>query len=101
MLISHRKQFIFIHIYKTVGTSVMEAFISYASLIDRLAYEYRYTQILFQIINHFMGWRDDGMKQITGFHKHVKAHEIKENLRTNFSIPMTSFLFSEILLIFL
>ena len=58
----------------------MEAFIPYARLIDRLAFDYRYTQILFQAINHLMGWQDDGMEQITGFHKHAKAFEIKEKL---------------------
>jgi len=80
MLISHRKQFIFIHIYKTAGTSVMDVFSPYSRLIDRMAYDYVFTRKLFGITNRLMGWGYDGMKQYTGFHKHAKAHEIKEKL---------------------
>ena len=80
MLISHRKQFIFIHIYKTAGTSVMDVFSPYCRLIDRMAYDYKFTRELFRAINRLMRWGNDGMKQYTGFHKHAKAHEIREKL---------------------
>ncbi len=58
----------------------MEAFSPYARLIDRLAFGYGYTHILFQAVNRLIGRQGDGMEQITGFHKHAKAHEIKEKL---------------------
>ena len=61
----------------------MEAFVPYARLIDRLAFGYRYSRILIQAINRLMGWQGDGMEQITGFHKHAKAHEIKEKLEND------------------
>jgi len=80
MLISHSKQFIFIHMYKTAGTSVMGVFSPYSRLIDRMAYDYKFSRKLFGMTNRLMGWGNDGMKQFTGFHKHAKAYEIKEKL---------------------
>ncbi len=80
MLISHKKRFIFIHIYKTAGTSVMDEFLPYSRLIDRMAYDYKFSRKILGGIGCLMGWHDDGMKQFTGFHKHAKAYEIKEKL---------------------
>lgn len=80
MLISHKKRFIFIHIYKTAGTSVMHALLPYARLIDRMAYEYMFTRRIFWKINDVMGWRDSGMRQFTGFHKHATAYEVQRKL---------------------
>ena len=58
----------------------MDAFSPYSRLIDRMAYDYGFTRELFRITNRLMGWGNDGMKQYTGFHKHAKAHQIKEKL---------------------
>jgi hypothetical protein len=80
VLISHEYRFIFIHIYKTAGTSVMDMFLPYSRLIDRMAYEYRISRKIFGMIVHLMEWHDDGMKQFTGFHTHAKAYEVKEKL---------------------
>jgi len=80
MLISHKERFIFVHIYKTAGTSVRDVFLPYSRLIDRMAYDFKCTRKLFAMIVSIMNWHDDGMKQFTGFHKHAKAYEIKEKL---------------------
>jgi hypothetical protein len=45
-----------------------------------MAYGYQFTRQLFRITNRLMGWQNDGMEHITGFHKHAKSHEIKEKL---------------------
>ena len=78
MLISHKYRFIFIHIYKTGGTSIMDTFLPYSSLIDRMVYDYKYSRKLFIGINHLMGWHV-GMEKFTGFHKHAKGYDIKKN----------------------
>ncbi len=80
MLISYKKKFIFIHIYKTAGTSIMEQFLPYCRLIDRMVYDYKISSKIFAVIVYLMGWFDDGMKQFTGFHIHAKAYEIREKL---------------------
>lgn len=80
MLLSKSKKFIFIHIFKTAGTSVNDVFVPYSRLIDRIAYQYKLTSSICGRFIGIMGWQDDGMKQITGFHKHAKASEIKEKL---------------------
>lgn len=80
MILSKSHRFIFVHIYKTAGTSVMAAFLPHARLVDRMAFEFRRTSRLFIRINGVMGWNDDGMKQYTGFHKHATAAEIRRKM---------------------
>ena len=80
MLVSHTKQFIFIHIYKTAGTSVMDVIRPYARLVDRLAYTNRFTIKFFKIVSRLLGLPYDGMKSFTGLRKHAKADEIREKL---------------------
>lgn len=80
MLISHKKKFIFIHIYKTAGTSVMDVFLPYCRLVDRMAYEFRVSRKLFGMAGHLMGWDDDGMKQFTGYHQHATASQIRAKM---------------------
>ncbi len=77
---SNNKKFIFIHIAKSGGTSVMHVFLPYARILDRLVYEYNRTKKLTSIISDRMGWNDDGRRQFTGFHKHATATEVKEKL---------------------
>lgn len=81
MLISHSHKFIFIHIYKTAGTSVMDTFLPYSRYIDRLAYQYAPSAFLFKGINAIMGWRGHGMKEFTGYHKHAKAWEVQKIMK--------------------
>lgn len=80
MLLSHNKRFIFIHIYKTAGTSVMDVFLPYSRLIDKMIYGYKFTSKLAGGIVYLMGWHDDGMKQFTGIHKHATANDIMNKL---------------------
>lgn len=80
MLISDKKKFIFIHIYKTAGTSVSRLFVPYSRFIDRVAYDFKLTSSLLGRISTFMKWQDDGFKQFTGFRKHSKASDIKNKL---------------------
>ena len=80
MSISHKHKFVFVHIYKTAGTSVMDVFLPYFRLVDRMAYQYKFCSIMYYIIVNLIGWHDDGMKQFTGFHKHAKVYEIEKGL---------------------
>ncbi len=80
MLLSYKYKFIFIHIYKTAGTSIRGEFVPYSRLIDRLAYHYWASQVVYGQIINLMNWRDDGMKQFTGYHKHAKASDIARKL---------------------
>lgn len=77
MLISHKKQFIFIHIFKTAGTSLTNSLVSHSRFIDRLAYEFTISTKIYGQISNLFGWQDDGHRQFTGFHKHELAHNIK------------------------
>jgi hypothetical protein len=80
MLISSKKKFIFIHIYKTAGTSVSKLFVPHARLIDRIAYDFKLTSSSIGKLTNILNWQDDGFIQFTGFHKHSKAYEIKEKI---------------------
>ena len=93
MLISHKNRFIFIHIYKTAGTSVMDVFLPYCRLVDRMAYEFRVSRKLFGMIGHSMGWDDDGMKQFTGYHQHATANEIRMKMGSDIFDPYFKFTF--------
>lgn len=79
MLISNSKKFIFIHIFKTAGTSVREQFISDTRLVDKLAYKYKISIKIYRKIIKLMHWQNDDMKQFTGYHKHEKAYNIEKN----------------------
>ena len=80
MLISHSHKFIFVHIYKTAGTSVMDVFAPYARLTDRLVYHYRISRRVVSVLIKIMKWEDDGNRQFTGFHKHATMREIYAKL---------------------
>lgn len=81
-LISHRNEFIFIHIYKTAGTAVTDNLIKYASLKDRIAYDYFVTTKLANIADRIFNSWDDGRKWLTGYHKHARAIILREYLGT-------------------
>lgn len=80
MLISHKKKFVFVHIYKTAGTSVSRLFLPYARLSDRLAYDFWISVKLYAIIAKMMHWENVGMKHFTGYHKHASAVDIKAKM---------------------
>ena len=79
-LISHHKKFIFIHIYKTAGTSVTKSLLQHASFKDRLAYDYFITAKLANVIDRTFNSWDNGKKWLTGYHKHAQAREIQQYL---------------------
>ncbi len=76
MLISHRKKFVFVHIYKTAGTSITNIFLPYARLRDRLVFDFWFSQKVISVIIRIMKWHDHGQKQFTGVHKHAPAIDI-------------------------
>lgn len=77
MLISHSKKFVFVHIYKTAGTSVMNVLLPYGRFIDRLVFDFWLPKKIISQIIKIMGWSDDGQKQFTGVHKHAPASAIR------------------------
>ena len=78
MLISHKKEFIFVHIYKTAGTSVSNAFLPHSRLIDRLVFEFWFSRKLISQFIKLMGWQHHGQREFCGVEKHATAHEIRE-----------------------
>ena len=80
MIISNRKKFIFVHIYKTGGTSVSSALINYARLRERIASEFYPSKKLIYSINSKLKLTDQGNEWFNGLHKHAKAIEIREYL---------------------
>lgn len=80
MIISTRKNFIFVHVYKTGGTSVSSALINYARLRERIASEFYLSKKLTSFINSKLNLTDQGNQWFNGLHKHAKAIEIREYL---------------------
>ena len=76
MLISHSKKFVFVHIFKTAGTSVSSALPPYARLIDKIAFKYVLTRKAIGFYSRITGRDDEGQRFITGIHKHATASEI-------------------------
>lgn len=79
MLLSESHRFIFIHIPKTAGTSVMGVFLPYSRFRDRLYYGYRPTRKLIRIAIDHCGW-EAGRQVVTGFHKHCQAVAVRDGL---------------------
>lgn len=78
MLLSHKHKFIFIHIFKTAGTSVSSQLAYHSRVIDFLAYGSWPTVKLVNIFNVVM--KRKGMELLTGFKKHATALDIKNAL---------------------
>ena len=79
MIISHSKKFIFIHIYKTAGTSISYPLLPYARFIEKISLYYP-TSILVKIINHLFNLNDMGNKWLTGLHKHATVKDLQKYL---------------------
>ena len=77
-IISHRKKFIFIHIYKNAGTTISDYLIEYSQIRDRIADDFYITNLLVNAINRLFNLWDDGNQWIRGYHKHAHAVEIKK-----------------------
>lgn len=70
----------FIHIYKTAGTSVSQLLVPYARPIDRLVYDYKLSKRFFILINKLLKLQDLGNQKFTGFHKHEKSQIVYDVL---------------------
>jgi len=78
MIISHSKKFIFVHIYKTGGTSVTSLFLPYARLVEKISGYYWFSRKSISLLNRIFNLNDNGNKWINGVHKHASACEIKK-----------------------
>jgi len=78
MLIGYNKPFLFVHIYKTAGTSITSCLIPYSRLIDRITYGYWPSKKIINALN----WIYNGKfnEFFTGFHKHATAFDAKKKL---------------------
>lgn len=79
MVISHQKKFIFIHIYKTGGTSITDALFPYARLVEKVSGYYPSRHVV-RAINYIFKLQDNGNSWINGVHKHATAEEIRHYL---------------------
>lgn len=80
MLISSSKNFIFVHIFKTAGTSVSNLFLPYARFIEKATYKYFLTKKLVAIYARIFNLENQGQEFITGYHKHATAGQIIERM---------------------
>lgn len=80
MLISHTHKFIFVHVPKTAGTSVMNMCLPNARLIDRLLYDGGTVSFLAKAFNRTFGLTERGNRHFAGFSKHEYARVIAEKL---------------------
>lgn len=80
MILSDKKKFIFIHIFKTAGTSISDELLPYARLKERFVYQFRLTRKLVTAVERIFKLQDEGQKRFTGFHKHSTANAIKTKL---------------------
>lgn len=79
MLISEQKRFVFVHIPKTAGTSVMEVFLPHSRLRDRAFHGWVPTRKLIRFAIDRCGW-NAGRTALTGFHKHCRAVEVRDRM---------------------
>ena len=82
MLISSSKNFVFVHIFKTAGTSVSNLFLPYARFIEKVTYKYFITKKLVAIYARVFHLENEGQEFITGYHKHATAEEVLEAAMT-------------------
>jgi len=80
MLISSSKNFVFVHIFKTAGTSVSNLFLPYARFIEKVTYKYFITKKLVAIYARVFHLENEGQEFITGYHKHATAEEIIDRM---------------------
>ena len=80
MLISPSKNFVFVHIFKTAGTSVSDLFLPYSRLIEKVTYKYFLSKKLIAVYARLFHLENEGQKFITGYHKHATAKEISDSM---------------------
>jgi Sulfotransferase family len=80
VLISHTRKFVFIHIYRTGGTSVTSALVRYARLRDQLADRFYLSRGSINVVNGIFDLFDNGNRWIKGIHKHATALQARRYL---------------------
>lgn len=79
MIISDSKKFIFIHIYKTAGTSVAATLIKHANFMQRVSEDVFVTKKIFSALNLILGKVNITRQWGTGLgNKHASANDIRE-----------------------
>ena len=78
MLISYKHKFIFIHIFKTAGTSISVRLAPHSRLIDALIYGHWSTRKFFNALNILLNRKSTEF--LTGFKPHATAMEAKQKL---------------------
>ena len=79
MIISHSRKFIFIHIFKTAGTSVTESLHPFQRTAEKLTRNW-FTRKIVTSINRIFRLSDNGNKWLLGVHKHAPATEVRNYL---------------------
>jgi hypothetical protein len=79
MIISNKKKFIFIHIFKTGGMSVTDVLMPYADMSYKFS-GYWPTRKIITLINLIFGLADNGNKWFNRLHKHATAFETRNLL---------------------
>jgi len=77
MIISHQKKFIFVHTYKTAGTTIKSELLQYSRYRERLISTV-YLKYFIYLINQIFDSGKNGNKWISGVPKHASASEICE-----------------------
>lgn len=80
MLISHEKRFIFVHVYKTAGTSVRDVFLPHCRLIDRLVYYHPASRRAVNVVTNLFGLQNEGGRHFAGVRKHGTAIDARDYL---------------------
>ena len=77
MIISHQKKFIFVHTYKTAGTTIESELLQYSRYRERLISTV-YLKYFIYLINQIFDSGKNGNKWISGVPKHASASEMCE-----------------------
>lgn len=80
MIISNSKKFIFIHIFKTGGTSMNSLLGPHMNFSFKLVYWFKIPAKIWKVIELIFGLSDYGQRYITGYHKHVTAQEVRDKM---------------------
>jgi len=93
MLLSHKKKFVFLHIFKTGGTSITRMLLPYSRRRDRAAYGQGRAKQAVLLFNKVAGLQQNGMRHITGYHKFAKAIDVRKKLGADIYDSYFSFCF--------
>ena len=80
MLLSHRHEFLFIHIPKTAGTSISLALMPYARLTDRIVLGSKLSRKALIALDQVPGFRGRAVERLTGFPLHATATQARARI---------------------